>query len=415
MTFYDCNKGNGRVQSSCHVQHAAVARPIESHFVTGTIRGLCRYQTMGHRDSMSKLKFILIFAVILAMPGWENANSAQPNGLKNFLNKLDRSVCQKFNATCKTRSKQTVTKKKQIQPPIPVEKPKMAQDVTEPAPIPFEKPKAVQEVAEPAPFPRAKPQELQKHAAIVPAALPADTKPGKVDKLASPAPKSTQRPVIAAKAEAKAEASAPLPRIKPAALQQQAALIPRAQPKETISKDDTESCFQKLRAIGAKFTIAAATVDYGKCSVQNPVTLRSVTIKGNTIDLPEAPLLNCRFAVQFSRWLSESGAPILAAQMNSPVERISTGPGFECRGRNGDGTAKVSEHGYGNAVDISTFRLRNGKTLNVADSTLLPGVRASACGYFTTVLGPGTNAAHAAHFHFDMGAHGKSGNYRICQ
>jgi hypothetical protein len=339
---------------------------------------------------------------------------------------LDRRVCQKFSATCKTRSKTAIARKQQTEPtpeeietsaatpitepPVPVEKPKMALDVAEPAPLPFEKPKAVQSVAEPAPVPRTEPQELQKHAAIMPAALPA-TKTNKVDKLASPAPSSTQRPVIVSKAMV----SAPLPRIKPEALQQQAALIPRALPKEAAPKDGTESCFQKLRAIGAKFTIAATTVDYGKCSVENPVNLRSITTKQNTIDLPEVPLLNCKFALQFSKWLSESGAPILAAQLNSPVERISTGPGFECRGRNGDGTAKVSEHGYGNAVDISTFRLRNGKTLNVGDSTLLPGVRASACGYFTTVLGPGTNAAHAAHFHFDMGAHGKSGNYRICQ
>jgi hypothetical protein len=382
---------------------------------------------------MGKLKYILILAAILAVPGWESANAAQPNSFKNFMKNLDRKVCQKFNATCKTRSKTATKRKKQIQPPntpekietsaatpiseppIPIEKPKIAQDVTEPTPIPFEKPEAAQDVAEDAPLPRTKPQELQKHAAMIPAALPAATKSNKVDKLASPAPKSTQRPVIAAKAEPKADESAPLPRIKPEALQQQAALIPRAQPKDITRKDDTESCFQMLRAIGAKFTVAAATVDYGKCSVQNPVNLRSVTTKGNTIDLPEAPLLNCKFALQFSKWLSESGAPILGAQLNSPVERISTGPGFECRGRNGDGSAKVSEHGYGNAVDISTFRLRNGKTLHVGDSTLLPGVRASACGYFTTVLGPGANAAHASHFHFDMGAHGKTGNYRICQ
>ena len=91
----------------------------------------------------------------------------------------------------------------------------------------------------------------------------------------------------------------------------------------------------------------------GKCHVQNPVNLQSVTAQKHN-RLPEAPLLNCKFALQFSKWLSESGAPILSAQLNSPVERISTGPGFECRGRNGDGTAKVSEHGYGNAVDITT-------------------------------------------------------------
>ena len=361
---------------------------------------------------MGKLKYILIFAAILAMPGWESADAAQPNGLKNFLNNLDRRVCQKFNATCKTRSKQTTTKrKKQIKPPVSQEKieTNSATPTIEP-PLPIEKPKTAQGVAEPAPIPRAKPQELQKHAAIEPAALPAAIKSNKVDKLATSPPKSTQRPVIASKAMV----SAPQPRIKPQGFQQQAVLIPRVLPKEITPKDDSESCFQKLRAIGAEFTIAAATVDYGKCQVQNPVNLRSVTTRQNKIDLPEAPLLNCKFALQFSKWLSESGAPILAAQMNSPVERISTGPGFECRGRNGV-TAKISEHGYGNAVDLATFRLRNGKTLNVGDSMLLPGVRASACGYFTTVLGPGSNAAHASHLHFDMGAHGKSGNYRICQ
>ena len=132
---------------------------------------------------MGKLKYILIFAAILAMPGCESAEAAQLNGLKNFLNNLDRRVCQKFNATCKTRSKQTATKRKKqtpapvtpaktetsaatpiTEPPIPVEKPKIAKDVAEPTPLPFEnpfeKPKAAQDVAEPAPIPRAKPQEL---------------------------------------------------------------------------------------------------------------------------------------------------------------------------------------------------------------------------------------------------------------
>ena len=42
-------------------------------------------------------------------------------------------------------------------------------------------------------------------------------------------------------------------------------------------------------------------------------------------------------------------------------------------------------------------------------------LRTSACGYFTTVLGPGSNEAHKNHLHFDLALHGKSDNYRICQ
>ena len=50
-----------------------------------------------------------------------------------------------------------------------------------------------------------------------------------------------------------------------------------------------------------------------------------------------------------------------------------------------------------------------------ADASVLSALRTSACGYFTTVLGPGSNAAHANHLHFDLGQHGKSGTYRICE
>ncbi|MBZ8133663.1 extensin family protein [Afifella sp. IM 167] len=40
-------------------------------------------------------------------------------------------------------------------------------------------------------------------------------------------------------------------------------------------------------------------------------------------------------------------------------------------------------------------------------------IREGACRYFTTVLGPGTNAAHATHFHFDLAQ--RRNGYRICQ
>ena len=39
----------------------------------------------------------------------------------------------------------------------------------------------------------------------------------------------------------------------------------------------------------------------------------------------------------------------------------------------------------------------------------------TACGYFTTVLGPGSDPAHADHLHFNSALHGATPNYRICQ
>lgn len=354
---------------------------------------------MESRNYALKFVFFAFFATFSATFGWSSeVVAAQPNALIKALNNADRAFCRSLKTKCRVRVKTPAAKrqtpaaeKPASVPPIPVQKPLIAQDVVTPAPIP-----------------REKPQYLQKETAR----LPEDAQSRKVDKLASVTPLPVQRPVIAPKAEA----PVPLPRAKPQSLQKHAAIIPRVLPRDTLEPSDkSDTCLQKLRAAGADFAVPASNVDYGKCHVQNPVNLKALRAQGSSIKFPDAPLLNCKFALQFSKWLSESGAPILAAQMNSPVEKISTGPGFECRGRNGDGSAKISEHGYGNAVDIATFRLRNGKTLDVADSTLLRGVRSSACGYFTTVLGPGSNSAHEKHFHFDLGAHGKSGNYRICE
>jgi hypothetical protein len=349
-----------------------------------------------------KFIFFAFFATFSAAFDWgSGAAAAQPNALKKFLNDMDRDLCRKFNKTCKVRSKNPAVKR---------QKPAAEQPADAP-PIPVQKPLVVQDIAAPAPIPRAKPQKLQKQAALQPDVLPGDTQSAKVDKLASATPLPTQRPVIAPKVVA----SPPIPRAKPQELQQQAVLIPRVIPKEALPSDDNDTCLQKLRAAGTDFTVPTVNVDNGKCFVQNPVNLHSIKAQKNLIKLPEGPLLNCKFALQFSKWLSEAGAPILIAQLNSPLDRISTGPGFECRGRNGDGSAKISEHGYGNAVDITTLRMRDGKVVNVAGSTLFDGFRTSACGYFTTVLGPGSNAAHEKHVHFDLGLHGKSGNYRICE
>ena len=347
--------------------------------------------------SSNTLKFIffVFFATFSAAFGWSSgATAAQPNALIKALNNADRAFCRSLKTKCKARAKPPAAQHQKLS--------------TEKPPIPVQKPLVVGVVAAPAPIPREKPQKPQKETAR----LPEDAQSGKVDKLASATQLPAQRPVIAPKAEA----PVPLPRAKPQSIQKQAAIIPRVLPQDTlVPNDKIDTCLQKLRAAGADFAIPATNVASGKCHVQNPVNLKTVKAQGQTIKLPEAPLLNCKFALQFSKWLGEAGAPILAAQLNSPLDTLSTGPGFECRGRNGDGSAKISEHGYGNAVDITTLRMRDGKVINVAGSKLFDGFRTSACGYFTTVLGPGSNAAHEKHFHFDLGVHGKSGNYRICE
>ena len=344
---------------------------------------------------MGKFRFITILAVILVPFGGGSGAAAQPNALTKFLNHVDRGICRTYRITCKTHAKPVSAKRKN--PTLNVIEPTAVSSENKATPI---------ETTPAPPIPVQKPSPARKAVVSV------------SPKFSSDPPISTQRPARASAAPAVTA----IPRAKPLVFPKQALVIPRVV-RPDILLDDNIACLQRLRAAGAEFTIPATNIDSGSCHVENPINLNSVKALGNSIELPESPLLNRAFALQFSKWLKESGVPSLTAQLGSPLKKIATGPGYECRGLNGDSSAKISEHGFGNALDIATLGLQDGRTLNVeeainpdaANSDVWHGLRASACGYFTTVLGPGSNSAHEKHFHFDMGVHGKSGNYRICE
>jgi hypothetical protein len=337
----------------------------------------------------------IVLVSVLAF-SWTGIADAAPNKLLDALKQMDRNVCQSFKLTCKNKPKATTKKRRAASPEKPA-----------PAPPPKKfgpKPDTAKPTPKPDPVkPRLKPDSAKPTSTL-----------NLNDVLIEPPPAQVKViPLPRRKPQKPAAVVSPPPVVVPS--------VPAAQ-IEPIGQADG-ACLKSLRSQGVEFFIATDASDKGQCHVQNPVHLKSVKVQNNMIGLPEEPLLNCKYALQFSRWLRESAAPIAAAQNYASLEKVSTGPGYECRGRNGDISAKISEHGRGNAVDISSISFRDGKVIDVADALdsksssygILRELRSSACGYFTTVLGPGSNEAHARHFHFDLGTHGKSGTYRICE
>ena len=194
-------------------------------------------------------------------------------------------------------------------------------------------------------------------------------------------------------------------------------------PQVPAPVDDGASCRVELLQLDVDFSVPDDVAGTGQCNILNPVQLRSIQTSIGTIELPGLPVLNCLFARRFTLWLSDIAAPVVAALGEAKLASISTGPGYQCRGKSGVSSGKTSEHAFGNAIDIAGITLANNKRIEIpdvadeqaTDHRLLMALRTSACGYFTTVLGPGADAAHASHYHFDLGIHGKSGNYRICE
>lgn len=70
------------------------------------------------------------------------------------------------------------------------------------------------------------------------------------------------------------------------------------------------------------------------------------------------------------------------------------------------------------------FELGDGRTIRIAPGwngtteegrDILHFARDTACGHFTTVLGPDADAFHQDNLHLDLACHGKACSVRLCQ
>lgn len=194
---------------------------------------------------------------------------------------------------------------------------------------------------------------------------------------------------------------------------------------EQIPSPSVDECVTRLRALGVYVQAVTSPIDDNDaCNIAMPIRIKHVTGRyglGSVIQFPNQPLIDCRLAEPLARWVGEVVAPVIAANFSSPLKAVRTGPGYECRNRNYETTGTLSAHAIGLALDISGFELANGQTVSVrpgddpVSEAVLRTIRTAGCGWFTTVLGPGSDAAHANHLHLDIQHHGSGERYRICE
>jgi hypothetical protein len=124
--------------------------------------------------------------------------------------------------------------------------------------------------------------------------------------------------------------------------------------------------------------------------------------------------LACPVVSILDRFVSEHVQPAAVRWFGQPVVEIKQISAYSCRGMNGDPRASISEHAFGNALDIAAFTLADGHRITVKDGWhgapeeqgFLHDVQGGACEMFTTVLAPGSNQYHYDHMHVDLMRHG---------
>jgi hypothetical protein len=123
-----------------------------------------------------------------------------------------------------------------------------------------------------------------------------------------------------------------------------------------------------------------------------------------------AATLACPIVSALDHWLAESVQPAAIRWFGARVVEIKQISAYSCRGMNGNPSAHISEHAFGNALDIAAFTLADGRRIVVQDGWhglpeeqgFLRDVQGAACQQFTTVLAPGSNVYHYNHIHVDL-------------
>jgi len=140
-----------------------------------------------------------------------------------------------------------------------------------------------------------------------------------------------------------------------------------------------------------------------------PAQGNSVSAFGQ-VSMKPAATLACPIVSALDRWLSDSVQPAAMRWFGVRVVEIKQISAYSCRGMNGNPHAHISEHAFGNALDIAAFTLADGRRITVKggwrgmpeEQGFLRDVQAAACQQFNTVLAPGSNSHHEDHIHVDL-------------
>ncbi len=157
----------------------------------------------------------------------------------------------------------------------------------------------------------------------------------------------------------------------------------------------------------------------GSCGMEHP--FRITALDEGLVAVEPRATLACPMIRNLNVWLEQVVQPAAVAWLGQQVAGIKQMSSYSCRGMNGDSSAKISEHAFGNALDVGAFILADGRVITVKDNWKGPQetrgfllqVQAGACEVFTTILAPGSNVYHYDHIHVDLMRHAKG--RVICQ
>lgn len=185
---------------------------------------------------------------------------------------------------------------------------------------------------------------------------------------------------------------------------------------------DLESrCMSSGAVQMSRYVQRASTINGpGTCGMDYP--LRVAAQARGQVAYSRPQTLACQMVPTVDRWIDNVVQQAAQRWFGASVVEVRAGS-YSCRSIRGARSGRMSEHSYGNALDVFAFVLSNGHTVVIrqhwrgetAESGFLREIFVRACDHFTTVLGPGADAFHYDHFHLDLARHDPRWTRRVCR
>ncbi|WP_084327233.1 extensin family protein [Salinarimonas rosea] len=217
----------------------------------------------------------------------------------------------------------------------------------------------------------------------------------------------------------------PLPPRRPP-MEEPEAVLPDA-PRAPLDTDpaeraDYEACLAELDDLGVVYEEVPAIDGEGRCGAAYPLLVEAV----GAVALSPAVTVQCPVARALAGWSEEALVPAAREHLGTRPTTLFTSGSYACRGRNRAENARLSEHAFANALDLTGIGFETRTAVPVEprgaeedpaeedpEAAFQREIRRAACAHFRTVLGPGADAYHDDHLHFDQRE--RKNDYRLCE
>jgi hypothetical protein len=162
--------------------------------------------------------------------------------------------------------------------------------------------------------------------------------------------------------------AAPVPApVREAIFRQVATQGKAARPPDEWTTDEViqarEACMHSLRSISAGVTFLDP-IKTDRCGIPAPVLLHSLGSDPKLVFDPPV-MTNCRMMTALADWNRHFLQPAAIKAFRSPVSKIVGASAYACRNVYGLPTGNLSQHAFGNAIDIGAFELASDRTITV--------------------------------------------------